>query len=157
MKKLLFAFVLILAMLFSISCYAAPPSVNASDSGNVSGLIVVKKPETAVSTTTKKVYTISAVSIEGIEISIYGYNYNTGLFDLKKDSYGNPYISRVGATGLFVRDIELAEGTNYLLIRAQYGDSLYQNIRFDITLMKQESIDSIKGYSSSFSSMFGAW
>ena len=157
MKKLAFALILIFAMLLTLNCYAAPASVNASDGGNIKGLMVVKKPESAISSTTKRTYTISAVSIEGIEISIYGYNNNTGLFDIIRDSYGNALTSRVGATGLYVRDIELLEGTNYLLIRAQYGDSLYQDIRFDITLMKQESLDSIKGYASSFNSMFGGW
>ena len=56
----------------------------------------------------------------------------------------------------FVKDIELDANTNYLLLRAQYG-GYYQTIRFDITLLNQGIIDSIKGFSANFQSAFGGW
>ena len=156
MKKLVCLALIIIFTFSTISCLAAPYSVNGSDAGNIANIVIVKKPETAVSSTTKQVYTVSAVSVPGVEIAIYKYNPSTGLFDILTDSAGNGVVATVGASGLFVRDIELSENTNYLLIRAQYG-SLYQAIRFDITLLDQGLLDSIKGYSANFKSVFGAW
>ncbi|MBQ7718346.1 MAG: hypothetical protein IJT38_03520 [Clostridia bacterium] len=154
-KPVSFVLILIIA-LFAVNCYAAPSSVNGSDAGNIANIVIVKKPETAISSTTKQIYTVSAVSVPGVEIAIYKYNPSTGLFDILTDSSGNAVVATVGASGLFVRDIELSENTNYLLIRAQYG-SLYQAIRFDITLLNQGLLDSIKGFSANFKSVFGAW
>ena len=156
MKRLVSIALFLIVMLSTVSCFAAPYSVNGSDAGNIANIVIVKKPETAVSSTTKQVYTVSAVSVAGVEIAIYKYNPATGLFDILTDSNGNAVVATVGASGLFVRDIELSENTNYLLIRAQYG-SLYQAIRFDITLLDQGLLDSIKGFSANFKSVFGAW
>ena len=156
MKKFVCIILFILTMLSCVNCFAAPYSVSGSDSGNIANIVIVKKPETAVSSTTKQIYTVSAVSVPGVEIGIYKYNPYTGYFDIMTDSAGNSIVGTVGATGFFVRDIELSENTNYLLIRAQYG-SLYQAIRFDITLLNQDLLDSIKGFSANFKSVFGAW
>lgn len=156
MKSRIVSLIVILILLFSVTSFAAPASVNGSDAGNISGMVIVKKPENAVSSTTKKVYTISAVSLSGVEISLYKFNPTTGLFDVLADSVGIPCINTVGATGIYVKDIELDTNTNYLLIRAQYGN-YYQTIRFDITLLNQGIIDSIKGFSANFQSAFGGW
>ena len=156
MKKRIVSLLAVLILLFSVTSFAAPASVNGSDAGNISGMVIVKKPENAVSSTTKKNYTVSAVSLNGVEISLYKFNPVTGLFDVLCDSAGTPFVSTVGATGIFVKDIELDANTNYLLLRAQYG-GYYQTIRFDITLLNQGIIDSIKGFSANFQSAFGGW
>lgn len=156
MKGRIISLALILILLFSVTSFAAPASVNGSDAGNISGMVIVKKPETAVSSTTKKVYTVSAVSLNGVEISLYKFNPSTGLFDMLCDAAGIPCVNSVGATGIYVKDIELDANTNYLLLRAQYG-GYYQTIRFDITLLNQGIIDSIKGFSANFQSAFGGW
>ena len=156
MKKTLACLLIFVILLSAQSCFAAPASVSPWDGGNITGLVIVKKPETAVSTTTKQIYTVSALSLEGVEISIYKYNPYTGYFDILRDGYGNPVSNVVGATGIYVRDIALDANTNYLMVRAQYG-GIYQNIRFDITLMDQGLLDSIQGFAASFSSMFGGW
>lgn len=156
MKNKLTSLIIVFILLFSLSAFAAPSSVNGSDAGNISGMVIVKKPETAVSSTTKKIYTVSAISLNGVEISLYKFNPNTGLFDVLTDASGTPYVNQVGATGIYVRDIELDANTNYLLLRAQYGN-YYQSIRFDITLLNQGVLDSIKGFSTNFQSAFGGW
>jgi len=156
MKNKLTSLIVVFILLFSMSVFAAPASVNGSDAGNITGMVIVKKPETAVSSTTKKVYTVSAISLDGVEISLYKFNPNTGLFDVLNDNNGNICVNRVGATGLYVKDIELDVNTNYLLLRAQYGN-YYQTIRFDITLLNQGVLDSIKGFSANFQSAFGGW
>lgn len=154
MKRLAAMAIIILSLFLSVNCLAAPASIDAGDAG-ISGLVIVKRPETAISSTTKRIYTVSAVSNEGTEISIYAYNPYTGLFDILKDSGGNAVSSYVGASGLYARDIELSENTNYLALRAEYGSGLVQVIRFDITLLNQELLDSINGFSKNFESVFG--
>lgn len=156
MKNRVIALVAVFILLFSVNVFAAPASVYGSDAGNITGMVIVKKPETAVSSTTKKVYTVSAVSLNGVEISLYKFNPATGLFDILTDASGAVCTNKVGATGLYVKDIELDVNTNYLLLRAQYGN-LYQSIRFDITLLNQGIIDSIRGFSTNFQSAFGGW
>ena len=156
MKKIIAVLVLIFTIIISQTCYAAPGSVSAWDGGNITGLVIVKKPETAVSTTTKQIYTVSALNLEGVEVSIYKYNPYTGYFEILRDGYGNPVSNIVGATGIYVRDIALDANTNYLMVRAQYG-GIYQNIRFDITLMDQGLLDSIQGFASNFGTKFGGW
>ena len=156
MKNRIISLVAVFILLFSVTAFAAPASVYGGDAGNITGMVIVKKPETAVSSTTKKVYTVSAVSLNGVEISLYKFNPVTGMFDILTDANGAACTSKVGATGIYVKDIELDVNTNYLLLRAQYGN-LYQSIRFDITLLNQGIIDSIKGFSANFQSAFGGW
>lgn len=156
MKKFIAVTAFVFMLLFSVNCFAAPSSVAMNDAGNISGLVIVKKPETPVSSTTKKVYTVSALSIEGVEISLYKYNPSTGNFDVLYDASGAPVVNTVGATGIYVRDIALDPNTNYLLVRAGYG-GYYQTIRFDITLLDQGLLDSINGFATNFMSVFGGW
>ena len=156
MKKFIAVTAFVFMLLFSVNCFAAPSSVAMNDAGNISGLVIVKKPETPVSSTTKKVYTVSALSIEGVEIALYKYNPSTGNFDVLYDASGAPVVNTVGATGIYVRDIALDPNTNYLLVRAGYG-GYYQTIRFDITLLDQGLLDSINGFATNFMSMFGGW
>jgi len=156
MKGKIAVLLAILILILSVNTFAAPVSVNGSDAGNITGMVVIKKPETAVSSTTKKVYTVSAVSLNGVEISLYKFNPETGLFDVLSDASGAPCVTKVGATGIYVKDIELDVDTNYLLLRAQYGN-FYQSVRFDITLLNQGILDSIKGFTANFQSAFGGW
>lgn len=111
--------IVVLTVFFSVSCLAAPETVSPNDYGTTSNLIVIKKPETAVSSTTKKNYTLSAVAVVGTEVALYSYNPSTGLFHLKRDANGNPIKTYVGSTGLYIQTITLSKNTNYLLVRVQ--------------------------------------
>lgn len=147
----------VLLLVSSVTAYAAPETVSANDGGTTSGLMTVKKPETSVSSTTKKNYTLSAVCVSGVEVSLYSYDANTGMFYLKKDYYGNPLTKTVSASGLYLQDIDLSKETNTLLLRADYGAGNYQHVRLDITLLDQSLLDSIRGFAANFRSIFGGW
>ncbi len=158
MKKLAsLVLTILLVMLFSVSCLAAPSVVEAGAQSTADGLITVKKPENSVSSTTKQKYTISAVCVPGTEVALYGYDKTTGKFNLKKNSLGNPLVTTVGSSGIYLQEIDLATETNYIMVRAQYGEGYYQNVRLDITLLNQSLLDSIKGFAANFSSIFGGW
>ena len=156
MKKLAVVLLIFISVLtVSVNCFAAPSVVESGNTGNTSSLIVIKKPETSVSSTTKKNYTLTAVTLSGTEVSLYSYNPSTGLFELKKDAYGNPMTKIVGASGIYLQEINLAEETNYMLVRAQCDDGRYQNVRLNITLLNQSLLDSIKGFAANFRTVFG--
>ena len=157
-RKLWIGIVAVLLLICSsISAYAAPETVNANDGGTTSGLMTVKKPETSVSSTTKKNYTLSAVCVSGVEVSLYSYDAAQGVFCLKKDAYGNPLTKSVSASGIYLQEIDLSKETNTLLLRADYGQGNYQHVRLDITLLDQSLLDSIRGFAANFRSIFGGW
>ena len=158
MKKKAFLSILCAALLlFGITAQAAPETVGAYDGGTAAGLMVVKKPETSVSSTTKKNYTLSAVVRPGAEVSLYSYDAAAGVFRLKKNAWGAPLSKTVSGAGIYLQEVDLAKETNALLLRAEYGEGNYQHVRLDITLLDQNLLDSIRGFAANFRSMFGGW
>ena len=154
MKKLVFLLTVLFAVLLPVTSFAAPDSVDPNDGGNTNGLIIIKKPENAESTTTKQNYTISALSLEGVEVALYRYNAASGRFEIMRDASGNPMTSYVGASGIYFKEINLHEGTNYIMIGAWYG-GYYQTVRLDIVLLNQGLLNDIKGFAANFQSIFG--
>lgn len=159
MKKKLFIGILSAALLVmsSLSAMAAPDAVNAYDGGTATGLMIVKKPETSVSSTTKQNYTLSAVCVSGAEVSLYSYDAASGMFRLKRDAAGNALSKTVSQTGIYLQGVDLSKETNSLLLRAELGEGNYQHVRLDITLLDQGLLDSIRGFAANFRSMFGGW
>ncbi len=159
MKKKCFIGILCAALLFTsvLGVQAAPETVSAYDGGTASGLMIVKKPETSVSSTTKQNYTLSAVCVSGVEVSLYSYDAGSGMFRLKRDGYGNALTKSVNAGGIYLQEVDLSKETNSLLLRAEYGEGNYQHVRLDITLLDQGLLDSIRGFAANFRSIFGGW
>ncbi len=159
MKKKLFIGILCAALLLvsALGAQAAPETVSAYDGGTASGLMIVKKPETSVSSTTKQNYTLSAVCVSGVEVSLYSYDAGSGVFRLKRDASGNALTKAVNAGGIYLQEVDLSKETNSLLLRAEYGEGNYQHVRLDITLLDQGLLDSIRGFAANFRSIFGGW
>ncbi len=158
MKKKVFLSLLCAVLLtLGMVAQAAPETVAAGDGGTASGLMVVKKPETSVSSTTKKKYTLSAVVLPGAEVSLYSYDAAAGVFRLKRDAFGAALSRTVNAGGIYLQEIDLAKETNALLLRAEHGEGNYQHVRLDITLLDQSLLDSIRGFAANFRSLFGGW
>ncbi len=158
MKKKAFLSILCAALLaFGITAQAAPETIAANAGSTASGLMIVKKPETSVSSTTKKKYTLSAVVRPGAEVSLYSYDAAAGVFRLRKTAGGAPLSKVVNAGGIYLQEIDLAKETNALLLRAEHGEGNYQHVRLDITLLDQSLLDSIRGFAANFRSIFGGW
>lgn len=155
------AFISILCAALIMACapgvLAAPETIGASDGGTASGLMIVKKPETSVSSTTKQNYTLSAVCVSGVEVSLYSYDASSGVFRLKRDAFGAPLTKAVSSGGIYLQEVDLSKETNSLLLRAEYGQGNYQHVRLDITLLDQGLLDSIRGFAANFRSIFGGW
>ncbi len=159
MKKKAFLSILtaLLLLVSSIPALAAPETIDAYDGGTASGLMIVKKPETSVSSTTKQNYTLSAVCVSGAEVSLYSYDPVSGVFRLKRDWAGNPLVKYISAGGIYLQEVDLAKETNNLLLRCELGEGNYQHVRLDITLLDQGLLDSIRGFAANFRSIFGGW
>ena len=156
-KSLLCILCALLIFAGTIAVQAAPETVPAYDGGTTSGLMIVKKPETSVSSTTKKNYVLSAVCVSGAEVSLYSYDAAEGVFRLQKDGFGNALTKSVNAGGIYLQEVNLEKETNSLMLRAEYGQGNYQHVRLDITLLDQGLLDSIRGFAANFRSLFGGW
>lgn len=156
-KALLSILTALLLLVTSLPALAAPETVDVYDNGTASGLMIVKKPETSVSSTTKQMYTLSAVCVSGSEVSLYSYDKEAGVFRLKRDGAGNALVQNVNALGLYLQEVDLKKETNNLLLRCEYGEGNYQHVRLDITLLDQGLLDSIRGFAANFRSIFGGW
>ena len=156
-KKFLLCILCALLFAGTLCAQAAPETVPAYDGGTTSGLMIVKKPETSVSSTTKKNYVLSAVCVSGAEVSLYKYDAAEGVFRLAKDEYGNALTKNVNVGGIYLQEVNLEKETNSLMLRAEYGEGNYQHVRLDITLLDQGLLDSIRGGAANFRSLFGGW
>ena len=156
-KKFLLCILCALLFAGTLCAQAAPETVPAYDGGTTSGLMIVKKPETSVSSTTKKNYVLSAVCVSGAEVSLYKYDAAEGVFRLAKDEYGNALTKNVNVGGIYLQEVNLEKETNSLMLRAEYGEGNYQHVRLDITLLDQGLLDSIRGFAANFRSLFGGW
>lgn len=157
MKRIALAFALAIVVLFtSISAFADHPvSISIYDAGNATNLISIKKPETAISATSKKIYGISGISSQGVTVAIYKYSSLSGEYVLMKNKDGTNTITTIGASGLYIKQVTLNEGENKFLIRAESPNGSYQIVKFEISLLTQETADSLRTFD--FSSVFSGW
>lgn len=121
--------VLIVAFMitFCVVASASPDVVWPGDGGNVGDIIVITNPPTDKSATFDKSYIISGYGREGSTVAIYEYNGYTYT--------RTPYTWQIGASGLFFKRIELNNGENILLCRAEDGNGSYQIAKLSITCL----------------------
>lgn len=156
MKKLLKT--LIALSLVAIIC--AMPIVSSASSEMVTRdyasscnwLMTIKNPETAIYTTSTKTFVLSAVAIPGAIITVYNLNPYTNLYE-KIYVDGTPLESTVGASGLWVQQVTLAEGMNNLMVYATNGFDDQAN-RLEINLLSDGIIDKIKSFTIDFANLF---
>lgn len=137
MKKIVsLLIVAVLLIALTVPALAAPASLSSGTRGNASNLITVKKPETSASSTVKKSYAISAVGSSGTEAGIYKWN-------------GSSYVlvssGTIGSSGIFVRQISLNNGRNYLAVWAGRGGNT-QVLHLEINVVNQTTVNGINSY-----------
>lgn len=148
MKKIIAMFLVALMMMaMSVSAFAAPASLSSGTKGNSYNLITIKKPETSVSSTTKKNYAISAVGGNGTEAGIYKWN-------------GSSYVLKssgtIGSSGIFVRQLSLETGMNRLAVWAGKGSST-QVIHLEINVVNEDVLNGISNYNINIQSVLKGW
>ncbi|MGN1098641.1 MAG: hypothetical protein ACI4SS_07080 [Clostridia bacterium] len=154
--KLIGAFMAaILVMLSGLCVYAEhPEAIGAYESSTASDLIVVKKPETKNSATTKTTYGITGTGKNGVSVAYYLSDGNT--YNVIRNGEGQPLKTTIGAAGVFYKQIGLSEGHNKFAVRAEYN-GLCQVVYFDINLLKQEVLDNMNSFTYDVQSIFTGW
>lgn len=145
----------ILVMLPGMNALAAHPSaISASESSTASDLIVVKKPETNNSATTKTTYGVTGTGKNGVSVAYY--KYDGSVYNAILNSEGQVSQTKIGAAGVFYKQMSLSEGHNKFAVRAEYK-GLCQVIYLDINLLKREVLDNVNSFTYDVQSIFTGW
>lgn len=156
MKRAFIAIVAALILSTSVCAFAAQPdSIASGAGGTVSNLIVVRKPETVNSATTRNLYGITGVGNYGVNVAFYRFDGSQYLPITLSD--GARVQTTIGAAGIFYKQVELREGHNYFAVRAEASDGSCQIVYFDINLLKQEIINNIKNLTNDMQLIFNGW
>lgn len=155
MKRTAAVFAAILVMLSSGGAFAAhPASIGSGETSSATDLIVVKKPETKNSATTKTTYGITGTGKNGVSVAYY-ISDGSG-YSIMKNSSGEIAQTTIGAAGVFYKQVSLYEGHNKFAVRAEYN-GLCQVTYFDINLLKQEVIDNMNSFTYDVQTIFTGW
>ncbi len=155
MKYIGAIFAAILVMLSGAAVYAAHPStIGEAESSTASDLIVVKKPETTNSATTKTTYGVTGTGKNGVSVAYY--KYDGSSYSVILNSEGKTANTKIGAAGVFYKQVSLSEGHNKFAVRAEYK-GLSQVIYFDINLLKKEVLDNVNSFTYDVQSIFTGW
>ncbi len=130
MKKRIISFILVMMLAFGLTAYAAPASVSVGDYGST-GYITVTNPNKNYSTTYSKSITLSGYAQAGSTVSVYvmeGGEYKPYYQN------GTALSVSVGASGLFAIPVNLSNGRNLFLLRAE-SIGQYQNTTFEVNLL----------------------
>ncbi len=145
----------ILIMLSGMCAFAAHPATISSYEGSTAtDLIVVKKPETKNSATTKTTYGVTGTGKNGVSVAYYVANGDS--YTALTGDDGKVSRTKIGAAGVFYKQMSLSEGHNKFAVRAEYN-GLYQVTYFDINLLKQEVIDNMNSFNSDVQAIFKGW
>ena len=136
-------------------CAAHPGTIGGAESSTASDLIVVKKPETNNSATTKTTYGVTGTGKNGVSVAYYRYN-GSGGYTAIPGSGGDAAQTRIGAAGVFYKQMSLSEGHNKFAVRAEYN-GLCQVVYFDINLLKREVLDNVNSFTYDVQSIFTGW
>lgn len=145
----------VLVILSGFSAYAAhPATLGEAESSTASDLIVVKKPETTNSATTKTTYGVTGTGKNGVSVAYY--KYDGSGYTAILNSEGAAAQTKIGAAGVFYKQMSLSEGHNKFAVRAEYNGQ-YQVVYFDINLLKKEVLDNVNSFTYDVQSIFTGW
>ena len=145
----------IMVMLSGMSVFAAhPATIGAEEVSTASDLIVVKKPETNNSATTKTTYGVTGTGKNGVSVAYYKYDGSAYTAILNGD--GEAAQTKIGAAKVFYKQMSLVEGHNKFAVRAEYK-GLSQVVYFDINLLKREVLDNVNSFTYDVQSIFTGW
>ncbi len=144
MKSFSIVLLLVLVLSFSFQVFASPDTLPGNVTSTATGLVTLKSPEYATSSTTNKKLPISVTAPEGSTVTVYKYNYSTGLYH-KVWIEEAPLEATVGATTLFAAQVDLTKGQNKFLVRGAWDDASYSVVKFEVNVLNEGFMDRIKG------------
>ena len=145
-SKVLCAFLVVclsVSMIFSTLAFAAPETLAQDTYSTKAGLVSLKAPQYVVSTTTNERLAIAATAPGGTTVTVYRYDAASGLFH-KAYLNGAPVEAVVGSTMLFAGQVDLKQGLNKFMLRAEAKDGSVTIVRFEVTLLGKGFLDKIK-------------
>lgn len=146
LKKMLcvfFVVCLMVSVLFATSALAAPETLPADTYSTRPGLVFLRAPQYAVSTTTNERLAIAASAPEGTTVTIYRYDTASGLYN-KVYLNDAPVEAVVGSTMLFAGQVDLVSGANKFIIRGEAADGAATVVHFDVSLLSKDFMERIK-------------
>ncbi len=152
------ALVFLMAMVMIVSCSTIafayhPETVAPGTQGITDNLISIKKPETSNSATLRTVYGITGIGSKGVGVALYKFD---GLdYRIMYNESGYRQEGTLGATGIFYRQVNLNEGHNLFMVRAEATDGTYQLVYFDINMLRYDIITNIRAITNSCN--FSGW
>lgn len=145
----------VLILFSGLGVFAAhPATITSNETGTATDLIVVKKPETRNSATTKTTYGITGTGKNGVSVAYY--ISDGSEYSLMKNSNGETAKTKIGAAGVFYKQVNLYEGHNKFAVRAEYNGAV-QVTYFDINLLKQEVLDNMSSFTYDVQAIFTGW
>ena len=157
MKKMIICVLCVMMLIvWALPAAAAHPATIASGTtSTASNLITVKKPDTASTATMKTTYSITGVGQEGVSVCFYMYDgeHYTALrnSDLTISSL------KIGASGVFYRQVALKDGINRICVRAEADDGSYQVEYFSINVIKNDVLSGVGSFSLNMQSRYNGW
>ncbi len=137
MKRLSFAVLVLILCLSVMPVFAAPYSVDGSDMGNDTSLLIITNPQYAAVTVPAGELVVSGYCRAGATVNVYKLS-PYGVYEI------TDYGISVGASSLFFQKIPVTSGRNSFIIRAQMEDGRYQQTRIDAIYMGNSFINYIK-------------
>ena len=156
MKKIYMAFVLILLFIcIPLGGFAAPDTIASDAVGNSYDLIVVTNPPNQKDSTFNANYIISGYGKEGTAVTLYWHDATANLYrkiynetqyvdanGARQSAYTEATVT-IGASGQFMNTVNLAQGGNNILVRAENGGQT-QLLRLSVTKYNYNLFDIIK-------------
>lgn len=116
-KKLIFT-ALLVSLLYILGCgtLAAPQTLEGTYTGTAQ-LVTVTNPNNGT-TTFKSQAVVSVTGDEGVIVTLYTYNAESGVYELYTDKNGeNSWF--IGPSGIFVKRVPIYSGVNYIGVFAE--------------------------------------
>ncbi len=156
MKKMIISVFMALMVIFSLSvtAFAHPASFASGSHGTVSGLITVKKPDSSSTATMKTTYSVTGVGSEGVSVCFYIYDGENYI--AQKNASDKPAAIKLGASGVFYRQIALNEGLNRICVRAE-KDGEFQLVYLSINMIKNEVMRDMDMFSPNLGAKYNGW
>ena len=147
MKKisLCLAAVMIITFMLGVGAYAAPYALSGNEVSTSDSLLYIKKPASHSAVTSERSYTVSAVGVPGVDVTVFRKSSLDGRF-YRVFQRGYALSGKVGASGVYVVSIELLEGGNKMIVYAENSVER-QVIKIDITRLSAMQLERIRSLS----------
>ncbi|NLY43335.1 MAG: hypothetical protein GX066_05075 [Clostridiaceae bacterium] len=140
MKRFIALILAMFIMSVAGTAFAAPEIMSVNDMGNATDLIILNNNTGEEITVFEKNYVISGSGQEGVTVTLYLYNSTDNvykkLYIVTKDGEKKLMEWKIGPSGLFLGEVQLAEGNNWFALRAEDGASNYQVEKINVTFKK---------------------